>query len=380
MRARLLAVVALALALFVGAASPAAAYDDGAIPLDGTTFGLTAAQMETSAPGTASGGWYPSNKYVQTGQWINPAGSIFVRHWGSASEVYWNGTQPVFDVIMRFPTSTGAPYFNHAFSFRSTSYCSAGATGLTLTARTVVTQTGQPSARSELGDNPDTRQVKTAACLAGAPYLHAVKFEWGQTYSDGTWLSHGRSVYYPGAVFEGGNAYDPLEPYMCEIFPDMADCAPPHGAGDPFVPAAAGTDFAVVCAGAPEATWMVWDWLGPWVGHYARCLWEPSAGWDPDGQINQAYQSGSVAEVVRLVGAFTAVEWTGSCGVIGTGAIQGQTLAVDTCAPLWGQFAPVRTALAVGVVLYAGFTALNLLLAALGFKAITLGKTEGSDD
>lgn len=118
---------------------------------------------------------------------------------------------------------------------------------------------------------------------------------------------------------------------ICDLFPDSPGCF--DIVNPPYID---GTDFDVVCAGAPEPTWAVWDWLFPWVGHMLGCLFIPVNGPDRLGWVAAAWEGsagGSIGEVFTAVGNSFAI--TGGCGNIMDADVMGVDFQMDTCSWTW---------------------------------------------
>lgn len=137
-------------------------------------------------------------------------------------------------------------------------------------------------------------------------------------------------------------------------------------------------DFETVCAGAPEATWTNGEWVGPWVGHYARCLFQPLRGFHTD-ETTVVLQTGPygdlVAGVTSVAEEFTA---SGTCGVVGSAEIGGSTLTVDTCkgAASW---APIKVLLGLSVMIGAGVVGFDRIIFALTGKSLGLWGDKSED-
>lgn len=124
------------------------------------------------------------------------------------------------------------------------------------------------------------------------------------------------------------------------------------------------TDFDVVCAGAPRAEWLSYSWLGPWVGHYARCLFVPQGGWDADGYITEAFDQSPLGDVRDMLEPLGSLSVEGQCGPIAGGAVLGESVSLNTCD--WPSDPQLRTWIALGVTFSAGFVVVLMILKALG--------------
>lgn len=118
---------------------------------------------------------------------------------------------------------------------------------------------------------------------------------------------------------------------ICDLYPNTPGCF--EILNPPYVD---GTDFAQVCAGAPEPTWAVWDWLFPWVGHMLNCLFIPVNGLDREGWIASAWEQspfGGIGDIVAGIG--NAMEIEGGCGMLVSGTVLGSAFEMDTCSWTW---------------------------------------------
>lgn len=129
-------------------------------------------------------------------------------------------------------------------------------------------------------------------------------------------------------------AYTPFDPLVsiCLVAPDSnPDCSWIATGSQPD-----GTDFNVVCAGAPIFSWGDWDWLPYAIGHYAECLFNPLNGWDRSGVARGEWEARVLPFYDTLSALFTS--WYGlyeGCGVIFNYDLYGTPLVVDTCTLGW---------------------------------------------
>ncbi|OIQ93161.1 hypothetical protein GALL_248670 [mine drainage metagenome] len=136
--------------------------------------------------------------------------------------------------------------------------------------------------------------------------------------------------------------------------------------------------FANACPSPPAATWSSFDWLGPWVGYYAYCLFVPQ-----DGIIlNPVYgsvQHTGYTDVFNIYGAIRSnVSWPGGqCGTLTTISILGgPAIALSTCGSPWNQFGVVRDLLGVGVIIVAVLGAIQILGRGFGLP-VSFGEGSG---
>ncbi len=130
-----------------------------------------------------------------------------------------------------------------------------------------------------------------------------------------------------------------------------------------------GTSFAEACANPPEADWLSFSWLGPWVGHYARCLTVPLNGWDPSGKVDAAVESGAVGDVRDFAtGLGSKVHFSESCGVLGSVAFPGggAPLTIDTCTGFWTRVGPIKALLSIALAVGAALYGFSLIIKSLG--------------
>lgn len=102
-----------------------------------------------------------------------------------------------------------------------------------------------------------------------------------------------------------------------------------------FVPTTDGTNFDSVCASAPTITPTDWTSLGRWVGHYARCLFQPADGFDSDGQLSESISHWGVVGFISddIPAMAQAASFDESCGALfdtGSGGAL-PNFSIDTC-------------------------------------------------
>ena len=110
-----------------------------------------------------------------------------------------------------------------------------------------------------------------------------------------------------------------------------------------------GTNFDIVCANAPVLVWNDWSRFPDWIGHYARCLFNPLNGFDRTGEVKAEWENSAVADAVDAfnnAGAIVGV--TGQCGLHDTYGIPGVlVLPIDTCT--WTWVTPIQGILRIGI-------------------------------
>lgn len=135
------------------------------------------------------------------------------------------------------------------------------------------------------------------------------------------------------------NKYDKYNPTaLCDTEPAgvavSPDCLFIIGVDDP-------TDFDTVCAGAPLFDLLDPTWFSRSVGHFSRCLFNPIAGFNADGQVTDAMAefpyNDIIADVQNLGAVFTFDETCGQLFPAPQGFLS--SLRINTCD--WGTFSPV---------------------------------------
>lgn len=120
-------------------------------------------------------------------------------------------------------------------------------------------------------------------------------------------------------------------------------------------------DFDYVCRGAPRATLTNFSWLGPWVGHYARCLFYPGGGWDSRGEVESTMRGGWFGEVDEFRGDLGDAAVGGACGVA-VSDLPGPLGSISTCS-LGGVWpAEFRGLAGMAIVGMAGIASLFMIL------------------
>lgn len=197
--------------------------------------------------------------------------------------------------------------------------------------------------------------------LSNCPFLVSVRF-WVCTFADHDPTQFGCvEVAWSADRWRDRTAYvgpdgDSPEEAICYLYPDTEGC---YEVLNP--PILDGTDFDVACAGAPEPTWAVWDWLFPWVGHMVQCLFVPLNGWDRLGWVDSAWRGGAGGEISDTLDALLdslAVE--GGCGLIMEGEVLGSDTAIDTCS--WGWASTARLFLYWAFLITGCFAAVIFLM------------------
>lgn len=201
------------------------------------------------------------------------------------------------------------------------------------------------------------------------------------------WMEWQRGRYVPPEVSPEwcesffGVGYDPDAVYEVPVLggpvtPRSVGCTGGDGDGDPWDEWDPWTDFDTVCADPPEVGWGSLDNIGPWIGHYATCLFVPGYGWRSDW-VRYAADGGPIGQVQSLGQELEPLAGVrGECGPIGTGNFYGTTLTIDTCegADRW---ATVRQFIGIGILAMAAIGGINgIILGATG-KPATFGEGRG---
>lgn len=145
---------------------------------------------------------------------------------------------------------------------------------------------------------------------------------------------------------------------LCELTPLIPACIPIL-----FPEPIDYTDFALVCADAPEPSWSDWGWLFAWVGHMAECLFVPQGGIDYRGNIQAQYDrigisvmtesANQFADALRLQG--------GQCGpIIDSNLPHLGQVTLNTCS--WSVYSDVRNTLGAGIILLSIIWGLSVLI------------------
>lgn len=122
--------------------------------------------------------------------------------------------------------------------------------------------------------------------------------------------------------------------------------------------------FEQACANAPATDILNWSWLGPWVAHYARCMFVPPQGWDHNSSIQSAWDDGTPGQVTGAV--LTIVDtfnFNESCGMLmgtGTAAEILPNLNIDTCSWTWGY--PLKPWVAAAIIAAGGWWVIRFYL------------------
>lgn len=152
---------------------------------------------------------------------------------------------------------------------------------------------------------------------------------------------------FKGVLYED----DPPEEAICKVHPEHPDCVyvlPPETID--------GTDFDTVCAYAPVFGWGDWNWLKDFVGHYARCLFQPVNGFDREGSVGLAWEDSPASELnTDMASIAGSVDVTEACGMLfntGSWSVM-PDFGVNTCT--WGSWGgPLKTFLSAVVTIFGG--------------------------
>jgi len=198
------------------------------------------------------------------------------------------------------------------------------------------------------------------------------------SYADGEWIQEFCQGLFDQFLVIGGDRT------FGETFPEFVGpggmCEGRRvGSGGPFdLTTESATEFGIVCSGAPEFSWTSVAWVGPWIGHYAACLFNPQGGMDVEG-IEAAAADTALGDVSTAFEGFEGVQFSGTCGVLYSGSVGslGQVFTISTCDSHWQEFAGVRTILGIGVIVGGILVSLKMIIAAVGVGYFGLGGGEG---
>lgn len=363
---RTFAVVALAALVVVGG-SPAAfaGVAPGQDPqiLDGVTASGGVLRGWTSPLyGQTSGGFSRSPYVNQAGMDVGRQNLSY-----SLARPYTAGSAWFFDYKVGAVDPNTKTY---KYSVQVTAFCSATATGAAVAESLM--SSGSSGTWTSTRANPTTVSMNRA-CNAARPYLLGARYEvltagfGGQDQWTTFW-------WWAGSEVIGAYDYTASGP-ACDLYNPPAELCSGGGSGegafgddDPqaYLDAA---DFDVVCADAPQAEWLSFSWLGPWVGHYASCLFDPKAGMQLDPAA-AAMEDSFIGETGAVFTALGEISVTGGCGQLFSttvAAFGGQTFAVNTCNSPWPAFASARDLLGIGLIIATILLIISRLLRIAGF-------------
>jgi len=366
LRVAAVAVLVGLVGLVTASAASAVAPVDPAWPVAATYYPITAEVT----------GWSQKPQQV----WQDPDGSTATFNLG---EGYWNGTGATLTYSATWTPSTSTTTTVRWLVEFST-ICTSTTGSLTYVSQGI--RSGPSSSATTVSAGVQTTGGTSAhACGAGTPAgLRLVV----STSADGTTASNVPRIvlaWYPGSAFDfpAPSMVWCREMFGVDYTADTLSLAPIAGAtrtaasvgcdGDYLTdppPDDGSADFATVCAGAPQAQWLSFAWLGPWVGHYASCLFVPRGGWDRLGVVAAAYTMSPASSLSNAVGGLGAVEFEGSCGQVVGGTLMGAPFAVSTCDAPWNDFDTPRLMIGIGLIVAAGFYVIRVLAQALGLPSL----------
>lgn len=304
---------------------------------------------------------------------------IDARHW--ISEPYWDGSTWRVEVRAYFAKpAQGAPRQIIRTNVQAIKFCSATRTGSAAAQAVTNFNSGNFSDNSS---SPLDKDVSLGACPSSTPYLVAIQLKDLTSGSFNTATARVAELWwYSGAARAGGVKW-PADKAWCDVvkpesgFSNCATAGGGQGGGGGGEWADAPQDvyddaanFDLACADPPAAEWLSFGWLGPWVGHYVNCLFDPGAGFRL-APVETALHDSFVGDLQDFGDGLSDLSFTGKCGVLFTATpspLLGQGLTVDTCSTWWNSFPVVRTVLGIGVAVGAALLSSNLLVGAIGLK------------
>lgn len=122
------------------------------------------------------------------------------------------------------------------------------------------------------------------------------------------------------------------------------------------------TDFDSVCAQPPVMEWLSWSWIPATIGHFAKCLFAPAGGFDREGKMKAAWESGPAGQIVApITSTVSAFYYTETCGPLVNGRSALGNMSVNTCGwNSWG--GPVKIALGVLISLMFGLWLIGFIV------------------
>jgi len=138
-------------------------------------------------------------------------------------------------------------------------------------------------------------------------------------------------TFFQSPAYKGYDKGDPLVTLCSVPGVNSSDCA----YLDPDIN---GTSFDEMCANQPSTAWLDFSWIGPVIGHYARCLFVPANGWDPDATLTTAWENSMPMNTINtLEGVGSEWDWGEGCGPIVDGSAVFDGFVLNSCS--WSSWA-----------------------------------------
>lgn len=321
--------------------------------------------------------WYTTNMWTterepKAASQTNPV----VPGFHELSSVYWTGAQWSLVIRTYFPANKAAANERYYRDARVTRFCSESRSGNSSVGTIAISTSGFYSNRDD-GPNPSGVTLGFGTCPANQPWLTAVRVETtGDSVPYNTTINPITLWWFSGPARAGGVPPKP-DPAFCvfQYIRDVDNFCPelePDGlpGGEDTKPYIDAASFEVVCKDAPEAEWLSFGWLGPWVGHYAKCLFNPTAGLNLK-PVEARFAGTFVKDVIDVGGGLGDLTMPQTCGVLLStqpSVLMGEAITVNTCEGFWNQLGGMRTLLGVAAAIAAAVFSSNLLVGAIGLK------------
>lgn len=206
-----------------------------------------------------------------------------------------------------------------------------------------------------------TAQAPTGGIdLDSCAVLVAVHYDvciWFRTGNSGPAIMVCVTAVWSAEGYTAGDPYvDPTDPeyQICEKNPELPGC---YDILNP--PDVDGSDISV-CDGSPEPEWLSFGWLGPWVVHWATCLFIPANGFDREHYVSLTWSYTAAGQLGSVVGETAeAFQFGETCGVLFSGDFRGTGMAMSTCD--WSWASNLKGIITIGLVVLFSLWGLRFL-------------------